>query len=303
MLGGGGQGYFHGFPGHRVRCLRVHCSVQHVHPLPDDGHQLQLVFGEGARLVGHHGGDRTEGFPARSRRSNAPRRASWRPATARSTVIKMDSFSGTVPKAMVSPARSMSRQGCPANTPTTGTSTLAAKAKIRTVRASSARGAHRTQRGDGASGPQRGAGFHHRHHDDHRTDRERIGELTEYCREDRDGGEQQLQGFGEGLQQLLPPRIGLAGSDGVGAVVGPGVGSARPDPGPAGPEFNHAKTGCGSAACHARSATRVPPGSLMPADAAARSRAGGHAHAGLGAVRLGRVMAGRGSHPGQHPAR
>lgn len=43
MLGGGGQGYFHGFPGHRVRCLRVHCSVQHVHPLPDDGHQLQLV--------------------------------------------------------------------------------------------------------------------------------------------------------------------------------------------------------------------------------------------------------------------
>lgn len=95
---------------------------------------------------------------------------------------------------MVSPARSMSRQGCPANTPTTGTSTLAARAKIRTVRASSARGAHRTQRGDGAGGPQRGAGFHHRHHDDHRTDRERIGELTEYCREDRDGDEQQLQG-------------------------------------------------------------------------------------------------------------
>ncbi len=74
--------------------------------------------------------------PARSRRSSAPCRASCRPPSASSSVIRIGSSSGTVANATVRPASSMSRHGCPAARPTAGTSTLAAIAATSTARAS-----------------------------------------------------------------------------------------------------------------------------------------------------------------------
>src|SRR5689334_16792572 len=74
--------------------------------------------------------------PARSRRSSAPRRASWRPSTASSTVTRMGSSSGTVAKAIVSPSSSISCQLRPVSSPATGTTMLAATAKTSTTLAS-----------------------------------------------------------------------------------------------------------------------------------------------------------------------